>query len=230
MAKLAEIKDGNFPLLCGDDYEYEPPSIGTSFGSNSLKAFEKDKTAISAIRVKAVLKDADDHLAQYLSRDDTKLILAGTQKVVSAFLGLTRFSKHIIGKVQGSFTEKNVPALENLAWLTLVRNRKTEDEQYVHELIEKSNKNLAEGIQAAWNTAQEGKGLLLAVEKDFRCQAYQKPNDYKLLLQPPRKPYTIIPDAVDDLIETVSKKGGKIMFLENDQLKKLGHLALVLRY
>ena len=97
-------------------------------------------------------------------------------------------------------------------------------------MIEKSNKNLVEGLQAAWKTAQEGKGLLLAVEKDFRCQAYQKPNNYKLLLQPSNKPYTIIPDAVDDLIELVSKKGGKVKFMENDQLKNSEPLVLMLRY
>lgn len=229
MDSLEEIKDGNFPVLLDDQYEYARPSVDSG-SSNSLKSFEKDKTVISAIRMKTMLKNADSHLAPYLSKGTAKIILAGTQKPLSAFTALTNFSKQIFGKVPGSFKPENPYSLGKAAWLVYVNHRKNEDEQSILKMMEQPNEVLAEGLPEAWSAAREGKGLLLAVEKDFHCRAYEVPNQYKILLQPPKKPYTIIPDAVDDLIETVSKKNGKIIFVENEQLKNSGHVTLLMRY
>ena len=111
-----------------------------------------------------------------------------------------------------------------------MHHKKQDDEGYVLELIKNDYGNLSDGLRDAWKDANEGKGHLLAVEKDYHCQGYQLPNQTNLLLQPPHKPYTVILDAVNVLIETVSRKNGKIVFVDNGQLKSLGHLALLSRY
>ncbi len=76
----------------------------------------------------------------------------------------------------------------------------------------------------------EGRGLMLLVEKDLHHRGYRKDEPGTLHLQPPTKPYTIIPDAVDNLIEVVRAKNGKVIFTENNQLEQFNHLALLLRY
>jgi hypothetical protein len=60
--------------------------------------------------------------------------------------------------------------------------------------------------------AMEGRGLMLLVEKDLHHRGYRKDEPGTLHLQPPTKPYTIIPDAVDNLIEVVRAKNGKVIF------------------
>ena len=40
----------------------------------------------------------------------------------------------------------------------------------------------------------------------------------------------VIPDAVDEVIETVLNKGGEVVFTENGQLDTYQRIALVLRY
>lgn len=223
---LKEIKDGNFPFVFVDEFEYERASIANS-SSSSLKSFEKEKAQISDERLKAVFREADAHLKSYLKSDDTRLLVAGTQKSVSSFLGLTIFKKHFFGKISGSF---NANKLGQAAWSIYVRNKKKEIDEAIHKLDELSPERLAEGIRPAWKAAMEGKGQMLVVEKDFHLKAFQKPGQSEILLQPPKKPYKIITDAVDDLIEVVIAKDGTVLFTENGQLKDQSHLALVLRY
>lgn len=225
MDTLKEIKDGNFPALVDDQYEYLLPPLESPTGS-SVNTTNKNKGNLSALHIKTMLKDSDVHLEPYLATDDAKVILAGTQKIINAFLALTRFSKKIVGKVPGSVSNMNFDMLEKSAWLTYMHHKKQEDEQYILKLIENDIGLITDGLRDAWKDAQVGKGQLLAVEKDYHCQGYQLPDHDDLLLQPPPKPYTAIPDAVNVLIETVNKKNGKIMFMDNGQLKNLGHVVL----
>lgn len=229
MDNLVEIKDGKFPFIYADDFEYEHAAIADS-SAGSLKGYEKEKSQISLLRLKKVFRDADAHLNSYLRKDDTKLLLAGGQKLTSAFLGITTHKDNFFGKVQGSFGNKNFKDFCQLAWNAFVRNKRQEIDHAVEKLLEEDRNHVAEGVKQAWKAALEGKGLTLFVEKDFHRKAYLRSDQFNVTLQPPEKPYKIIPDVVDNLIETIHSKNGKIVFLENDQLKDLGHLALLLRY
>lgn len=226
---LEEIKDGNFPFVFKDEFEYERASIADS-SSGSLKGFEKEKNQISEERLKAVFREADTHLKPYLKTDASRLLLSGTQKSISSFLGLTSLKKHIFGKVSGSYSSKNLDKLAQAAWTEFVRNKKKEIDQAIRKLHELPPKQLAEGTRPVWKAALEGKGQTLFVEKDFHLKVFRKPDQSEILLQPPKKPYKIMTDIVDDLIEMVTAKNGTVLFTENGQLKAKDHLALVLRY
>lgn len=226
--ELEEIKDEKFPLSYRDDFEYERASIADSSAS-SLKGFEKEKGEISEIRLKAVFREADVLIAPRLG-DGRQLLLAGTQKKISLFNAVTDHEKHIIGKISGSFNKNNFIKLKESAWQAYVRFRKNEFVRLIQNLDENDNKHIAEGIEEAWTAADEGKGLMLFVERDYHHRAYRKDAQNNPHFQPPKKPYTVIPDAVDNLIKMVESKNGKVLLTENDQLKDHGHLALVLRY
>lgn len=226
--ELDEIKNEKFPLLYEDQFEYEPASAASS-NSNSLKGYEKEKTQITEIRLRSVFRDADASVKPLLS-DETKLLLAGTQKMISLFAGVTTLGDHLNGKVTGSYDENNIQRLRENAWSAFCRISKKEIARQVEDLQEKRNGHLAEGIRQAWAAAIEGKGLMLVVEKDFHHLAYRKEGLNRIQLQPPEKPYAIIPDAVEDVIEAAYSKKGKLVFTENGQLKEFDHVALVLRY
>lgn len=228
MNELTEIKDGNFPLLYDDQYEYERASIANA-STSSLKGFERDKNQLTEIRLKAVFRDADAFIKNYLA-DGSNFILAGTQRMIGLFQEISGLHEHLAGKISGSYNEKNIAKLGELSWETFVRAKKGRLADTIKNLEEKKNGYLAEGLQQAWTAAKEGKGLMLMVEKDLHHRAYRKANESRLYLQPPARPYEIVPDAVDDLIETVKKKNGKVIFTENARLRSFDHLALVLRY
>lgn len=86
------------------------------------------------------------------------------------------------------------------------------------------------GILSVWQAAEEGKGLILLVEKDYALPGFVTEEGSKLFLHPPAEPHRIITDAVDDVMETVLAKGGKVKMVENGKLNNYEHMALILRY
>lgn len=226
--ELEEIHDGKFPLLYKDQFQYERAAIADS-SSSRLKSFEKDKTEISEMRLKAVFRDADAMIKGYIN-GGKKVILAGSQRMTSLYRSITNYEDHIVGKISGSFNRNNFGKLTDSAWQAFIRFKKNEIATLVKDLDEKNSGHLAEGLPEAWAAANKGKGLMLLVEKDLHYRAYRKDNTDTLALNPPKKPYTILADAVDSLITTVESKNGRVLLTENNQLRGHGHLALVLRY
>lgn len=225
--EIREIKDGKFPLVFVDQFEYERASIADS--SNSLKGFERDKTQISEIRLRSVFREADAHVKVYL-KSDSKLLLAGTQKMIALYNSVASLKDKVAGKISGSYNENNLDILRDSAWVAIVQIIKKEIAQQIVNVGEKKNGQLAEGLQQAWTAASEGKGRILMIEKDLHHRGYRKDTDRKFYLQPPKKPYVVIPDIVEDLIETVRAKHGEVLLTEEGQLKAFDHVALVLRY
>lgn len=226
MDHLEEIKNGNFPILAEQQYEYH------SLTESSVKIQEAagQDRGLTSLRQKSMFNDCDMYLEPYLSPGDGVVILAGIQKITTPFLALTRYSKKVIGKISGSFNERNSNVLQKSAWLLYVHRKMNDSERFVRQLIENDTGHLTDGIRDAWKDAHEDKAHLLAVEKNYHCRGYQRPGHNSLLLQPPSKPFTIIQDAVDELIRTVYRKKGKVVFMEDGQLKNLGHLILISQY
>lgn len=226
--ELEEIQDGKFPLLYEDQFQYERAAIADS-SSSRLKSFEKDKREISELRLKAVFREADAMIKDYIT-GEKKVLLAGSQRMTSLYRSITNHEDHIVGKISGSFNKNNFDKLTDSAWQAFMRFKNNEIATLVKDLDGSNSKYLAEGLPEAWSAANDGNGLMLLVEKDLHHRAYRKDNSDTLDLDPPKKPYTVLPNAVDDLIRTVESKNGRVLLTDNDQLRNHGHLALVLRY
>jgi hypothetical protein len=226
MNKFEEINSPGFPMLIKDQYQYEHPSIGSS-SSSHLKDFENDKTVTLAIRTKAMLHEANKRLIPIFTNHEIKIIIAGTQKVTSAFLTVTTFRKNIIGFIHGSFSKKNMNLLCQQAWEVFVMNQKAENEKIVQHLLH--NGHLIKGLEPAWKATTEGRGLLLAVEKDYRCQGYLIPTINGLFQKKPNEPHQEIPDAVEVLIRTAHEKHLPVYFIDHKELKGLPPITLQTR-
>jgi hypothetical protein len=225
---LTEVNDGNFPLLYHDTFEYARATRADST-SNSLKGFEREKNDITEIRLTAVFRDADAYVRKYLA-DDTRILVAGTQRMIALFRKVSTLKHHLAGQVSGSYNENHFEQLQQAAWETIIRIRSKAIDEQIEAIREKRNGLVVEGMRQAWEVASEGKGQLLLVEKDFHRRGYRKPGERKLYLQPPVEPYEVIPDVVDTLIDVVRSKKGDVVFTENGKLEDFAHLALVLRY
>jgi hypothetical protein len=230
---IQEINNGDFPLHYEETYEYSKPSRATSFeGSGVLKGFERDKSVLEDIRLKDFLRTADHLLEKYLNTN-TPLVVAGGTKEIADYLEITQFEKRIIAEVKGNYNFNGDKQLAGLAWKEVQNHFKDQNEILVSNLQELVGKGMiAIGIEKVWKAAREGKGLQLIVEKDFECNAFLLDDQYELKLKKPTasKKYITINDSVERVIKTVREKGGKIVFVDNGELKNFKGIALQLRY
>jgi len=230
---LLEIKDDNFPRKNVDDYVYTRPTRGSSFVGNAfVKEYERDKSQLEELRYQHFCGLVEEGLKHYLTNSNIPLIIAGAKKDLSYFRMVTRQTKNIIDEVEGNYSYVTITALGGLVWEVLRAHLDKVKQQLIREFDEKvGERRGVSGIHEIWKAAKEGKGLMLLVEKDLSLPGFlPKENEYDLWVRPPRKPHQVLADAVDDLMEMVLEKSGKVVLLENNSLKDHQGMALVTRY
>lgn len=227
---LQEILNNDFPKIYIEEYEYEHPSIASS-SSPALKSFEKDKSLLAAKRMKTFFKQADDALKKYIS-DGSHLLVAGIEKEITDFEHISLHSERIAGKIGGNYDIDAVHPLAEAAWKKMTEYVRGSNSELLVPLQENiGNKLAVDGITSVWQAAMEGKGRVLLLEKDYQKRAYTKTGeDAHLHLTPPIEKHQVIPDAADEIIQIVKRKGGDVIILENGELEKFQHIALLLRY
>jgi hypothetical protein len=227
--KLKLIKDSMFPLRFYDDYEYTHTSIGSSYGY-ALKSFEKDKSVVKEQRVSAYLKTADEYLTNYLE-NNTPLILIGNSKDLGYYKKVGVNYKNVVGKVDGNYSHEGISRLGNLTFEKIKEYLDLEHDKLIDRFDDAYGKKLATfGIINVWRAAKEGKGLILLVEKDYSIPGFVAEDELELLLSPSKKVKINIDDAVDDVMEVVLEKKGKVKIVENGKLSKYDGIVMILRY
>jgi hypothetical protein len=228
--ELDEIKDGHFPFVYEEEYEYTRPSLGSSFGY-SRKGMAKDKSTMVKVRTQSFFGEAGRYVALFLGKTRLPLIIAGAKSSMSEFKLQPEVAGRISGEVSGSFEEYNFQDLRSKVLRSFIKYEQEEIKNKIREFRENDVPDrVAKGIQEVWTAAQEGRGQVLLVEKDYARPAYLCSGDPVLYLRPPRKKYVRVPDAIDEIIETVLDKGGAVLFTGNNKLKPLDSIALWLRY
>lgn len=228
---LSELKGKGWPVRYEDDYAYSTPSRSSSFAGHShVKIFEKDKTESEHIRFQDFYREIDKKLDDYLI-NNAPLILLAPERGSSLFEKVSKHRKNIIQKIHGSYGHENLKSISGIVWPAMYEHLQTEREQLINEFREIIGEHRGvSGIQDVWEAAKEGRAFKLLVEKDYRCPGFVTEDDYNLYLRPPKSTHKTLPDAVDELIETVLQKNGKVYFTDNDLLKDYGRVALITRY
>lgn len=226
---LRMYKNTDFPSRYIDDYEYERSSLGSSYGYG-FKSTEKDKSIVNEQRYVAFLKQADQKMSKYIS-PHTPLIISGNSKDIGYFKKITTHSNNIIGEIQGNYLHESIQKLGVFAFQKITEYLNKEEEKLLIRFENAHGKKLAvNGIEDVWKFANDGKGLLLLVEKDYMFKGYTLPNDSTLYTTPPKQQHEILEDAVDDVMEIVMNKGGKVVVMQEGRLQRFGKIALILRY
>lgn len=228
---LTEINDNNFPVGYEDSYEYSKPSRSSSYaGYSHVKIFEKDKSELEAIRLSAFFRKLDELLDTYLI-SDTPLVIMGVEKELSLFSKVSGHQKNIVAKIPGSYANLNEKELAELAWPAIRLHLENVYGELIKEFVEKiGERHAISGIQDVWSATREGKGFKLLVELDYRCPGFLIENEEHLYLKPPQKPHSVLPDVVDDIIEMILEKNGKVYFVGNGALEGYGRIGLITRW
>ncbi|RUR72861.1 hypothetical protein ACF3DV_16830 [Chlorogloeopsis fritschii PCC 9212] len=77
--------------------------------------------------------------------------------------------------------------------------------------------------------AQEGRGKLLLIEKNYHVPAIVT-EDGRLELVDHSGGIEVMDDTVDEIIEVVLAKGGKVAIVDDGALSEHQNIALILRY
>ncbi len=229
--ELVEIQDDHFPAHYEDDYSYNRPSRSTSYaGQAHVKDFEKDKSVVEETRFKDFFRGVDRSLGNYLTANEP-VILIGGEKELAWFESTSTHKKNIAGRIHGNYDHQNLADLAAITWPVMYAILQQDRRQVIDEFVEQLGWEKAlTGIREIWQAASEGRALKLLVEKDYRVPGFVGKEDKRLYLSEPAVLHHIVTDAVDDLIEMVTGKNGKVFFVDNGALKDYNRIGLITRY
>ncbi|HZY79618.1 MAG TPA: hypothetical protein VFE50_08855 [Cyclobacteriaceae bacterium] len=225
---LVEVTSEAFPKHHSPEYEYEHASIGSSHGY-SLKGYEKDKGDIANTRQESFVKSAARNLATTINDPHVQLVVAGPARLVNEVESVYPYPDFLT-RIDVSFNGKTFSKFSEAVWRNVADARKALITKAIKRVGDLPLNNKAEGLREVWEAAAEGRGLMLLVERDFQRMAYRLTGTNFIRLHPPKERYTVIPDAVDDVIEMVRSKHGRVIFTETGELNRFDGIVMTLRY
>ncbi len=219
---LAEITLFGFPFI------HEGPG-----GSEPLPGgFGIRRSAHRDERHRQFFRKIDSALSEALAADPLPLILVGIDRYLAFFREVTRHNNSIAGTLTGSHDKTSPHELAKLVWPiareSIFEKRKAEALQALNNA--RGTGKYASGADEVWFIANQGRGDILIVEENFHFPAIKDSTGLHLL--PAKDPDApgVLADAVDDIIELVLEKGGRVIFVEPGTLDEDHHIALTLRY
>lgn len=221
--RLNEINDRNFPIeTLGAEYQLP---VVDNIPTESAAAAKQD--IVTTQNRTEAFNIVNTRLADYLS-ETTPLVLTGSDKEISYIEPFLK-GKHIIGKVKGNYADYNLNELEEKTWESMLLEFKNKERDLIENLAETPVHLLSSGLQNAWPDAKMGKGKIVLVERDLEIPVWQGKDEFSIQLEGKGQANSI-PDAVDDLIETVLEKDGRVVLVDNGMLKQYEGIVLIKRF
>ncbi len=174
----------------------------------------------------------DEVISKELKNSNLPVVVFGDIKILSYFKSHTHNTDRIIGYVDGNYEHANPQEIRRRAEPVILAELQRKEQKALNTLMDAVSRNtFASGIVDVWRAIEEGRGKLLLVEKDYCIKARRGNDSFTILLDDsPNNPHNIIRDAVDDVIETILRKSGEVMFFENGVLSSYDRIALITHY
>ena len=218
---LVEVQTGGFPLT------HEGPGGETALPGG----FGVNVSAIRDERHRQFFRSVDEAITPILAGDPLPLAVVGVDRQQSFFHEVTANRGAILTTLNGSHDKTTPAELAKLVWPLVEAGFAENRQQYMADLDRAiGEQKVASTVGEVWRFAKEGRGRLLLVEEDFHVPGQL--DETGIHLSPADDPAApgVIDDAVDEIIETVLSKQGRVVFVPNGQLAIHQHIALVLRY
>jgi hypothetical protein len=219
--EFIEVDEGEFPMT------HEGPG-----GEQALPGgFGIKRSGYRDEYHRKFFRSVDNALRPFLLDDPLPLVVVGVDRFLAFFNKMTQHQDWIIASLKGSHDSSSVHELGELVW-PLVKVALDEKRQQVFAELEQaiSDRKYASSVGEVWRMANDGRGRLLIVEEDFHYPA--KIDEKTGQLVPAEDPTApgVITDVVDEIIETVLRKDGKVVFVDKGKLQNHRGIALILRY
>lgn len=209
---------GPFPLID------RTPRRHTRTGGGPAKGGDQDR------RAETFLRTVDRALGTYLSLHPAPLVLVGASRTLTRFTRISRNLGRLAGAVQGSHARTPLPTLARLI-RPVIQDYLRSREREALTLVGKRSRAgaVATGMPAVWLAARAERPEMLAVEEGlFYPARVSRDGDLITPADDVEHP-DVIDDAVDEVIETVLRRGGWVALVQNGALSASDRIALTLR-
>jgi hypothetical protein len=214
---LEEVGDKDFPM------EMTGPGGIEALPLGSDSSYLDD-------RHRRFFQRVDRAFSTYTEGEALPLIIGGVVRQLSFFQEVSQYASSIAGNLSGNFDKATLAELAPQVWPIVQSVREAQRAEALQAL------EAAIGAQAvvstigeAWRLAQEGRGKLLLVEKNYHVPAVLTETGHLELVDQPGGS-EVMDDAVDEVIEAVLAKGGEVAILDDGALDVHQCIALILRY
>jgi len=214
---LEEVEDENFArqMTGPGATEALPPETDSSYRDDRQRRF---------------FQEVDKIFSDYTAGEVLPLIVGGVDRQVSFFQEVSQHSGVIAGSLIGNFDRATLHEITPPVWDIVQTVRDAQQSDALKTLDEAvSTQKFVSTIGEAWRLAQEGRGKLLLVEKNYHEPAILSANGGIELVAEPGGT-EVIDDAVDEIIEAVLANRGEVVLVEDGSLEQHQRIALVLRY
>lgn len=218
---LLEITTGKFPMLHGG------PGGATKLPGGqgvNISAYRDEQH-------RQFFRSVDAEFSQFTKNDPLPLVLVGVDRYLSFYQEVTSNPDQILVTLLGNHDQTTPHELAQLVWPEVEKAFAEQRQKVMAELDAAiSTQKYVATIGEVWRLAHEGRGNLLIVEEDYHYPARLAANGIQLIPAEDATAPDVIDDAVDEVIEEVLSKGGRVVFVEPGSLESHQHIALILRY
>lgn len=215
---LSELLDHGFPHHASSEPGREQPRFGI------------DRSAARDNRLRRYIRDVDKALGPHL-RDDVPLLVVGAGRRLSMFSRLSRHRGRISDTLSGALERQPAADVARLVDPAVARILLGHHHEALAELDRAiGTRRCAFGIQQAWALIHEGRGALLAVEENYTYPGRVDPSTNALTPASDIEHPEVIDDVVDEIIEIVLAKSGRVAILPDGVLANRGRMTLTLRH
>jgi hypothetical protein len=214
---LEEVQDGNFPM----------PMTGP--GATTALPYDSDSSYLDD-RHRRYFQQVDSAFSGYVKDDELPLIVGGVDRQISFFQEVSQFTPTIAGTLTGNFDRATLHELTPQVWEIVQTVREAQRANVLEELDHAVGaQKVVSTIEEVWRLAQDGRGKRLLFEKNYHVPAIvTEAGSLELVDQSGGT--EVMDDAVDEIIEVVLAKGGKVAIVDDGALSAHQQIALILRY
>lgn len=214
---LEEVYDQTFPIQM------------TGPGATAPLPYDADSSYLDD-RHRRFFQQVDSAFSTYAKEEALPLIVGGVDRQISFFREVSQYSSLIAGTLTGNFDRASIHELTPQVWSIVQSVRKAQQTSALQELDQAMGaQKVVSTVEEAWRLAQDGRGKLLLVEKNYHVPAIVTVNGGLELVEQVGG-VEVMDDAVDEIIEAVLAKGGSVAIVEDGALSVHQHIALILRY
>jgi hypothetical protein len=218
---LVEVTNGGFPLTHGGPGGESKLPGGVGVRTSAYRDEYHRK----------FFRDVDAALGKVLADDPLPVALVGVDRYLAFFNEVSRNKGAVVTALTGSHDTTPAHELAKLVWPLVEANLVAQRKLGLQELeAAVSTHRYASGINEVWYAAHEGRGSTLIVEEGFHYPARLDQAGRQLTPADDPEAPGVIDDAVDELIEMVMAKGGRVVFEDDGTLERYERIAMILRY
>lgn len=172
-------------------------------------------------------REIDRRLSEVEGGQSLPLVVLGMDRYVAFFRETSQHMRNIVGTREGAYDWQTSSEISKVAWPLMQSYLESKSLEALATLDAAVSRNrYASAIDKVWRFAKEGRVDSLIVEENFHFSGGE--DDQGFLVSEGGRRW--MDDAVDELVEAVIQRGGRVVFVPDQTLAHHQHIAATLRY